>query len=397
MPRYIVSIEQESVTHRIGTLDIFEVRGREHYRFQYSEDWIGHPLRFSIDPSLPLALGVPYTSSCLWGAFQDISPDRWGRLLQRRAHGAYLSESSFMLGVSDTMRMGALRISTAEDPSNFLSPHTKIPKLVTIGELMEAIQNLENDKETPDDIKLLLQPGGSLGGARPKAIVEDEGSMWIAKFPSINDTERTALWEAMMLKLAGDLGIKTPGFKVIAITENKPVLLVKRFDRTLTGGRIPFMSAMTLLARHESSEHSGSYLEMVDTLLNVAANPVADARQLWRRMLFNVLTGNIDDHLRNHGFLHTGAGWVLAPAYDLNPTEVPFERRAHVLSFDGRTNVPNIKVCLSLAPYFRYEEKNAIEEFERIRSGVESWREVAKEVGLKAREISRMEKSFVRL
>jgi len=397
MARYIVSIALGSKTHEIGTLDIFEIRGGEHFRFQYSDAWIGHPLGFAIDPSLPLAPGVPYTSSCLWGAFQDISPDRWGRLLQKRAHGAYLSESSFMVGVSDTMRMGALRISTAEDPSNFLSSHTKIPKFVTINELMEAIRNVENDKETPDDIKLLLQSGGSLGGARPKAVVEDEGSMWIAKFPSRYDTERVALWEAMMLKLAGNLGIEIPAIKIIRLREDKPVLLVKRFDRSLTGGRIPFMSAMTLLGRHETSQNSGSYLEMVDALLSVAANPVADARQLWCRMVFNVLTGNIDDHLRNHGFLHTGAGWVLAPAYDLNPTDIPFERRTHVLSFDGRTNVPSINVCLSLAPYFRYEEKKANEELTRIRTEVENWRKIAKEIGIKPREISRMEKSFVML
>ena len=394
MARYIVSIDQEKITIEVGTLEVFEIRGGEHYRFQYSDEWIRNPFKFSIDPSLDLSIGVPYSSSRLWGAFQDISPDRWGRLLQKRAHGAYISESGFMLGVSDTMRMGALRISTAENPGEYLSSHRNIPKFVMIETLMDAIRNVENKIDTPEDIKTLLYPAGSLGGARPKAIVEDGGAMWIAKFPSSNDTERVALWESMMLKLAGSLGIQTPEQKLINITGNQPVLLVKRFDRTVTGERIPFMSAMTLLIRNETSENPGSYLEMVDALLKIAGNPVDDAKELWRRMVFNVLAGNIDDHLRNHGFLHTRTGWVLSPAYDLNPTDRPFERRNHVLSFDGRTNTPSLKVCLSLAPYFRYEEKEAKQELERIRTTVENWRKIAKETGLEAREIRRMEKGF---
>lgn len=148
MARYIVSIDQEKMTTEVGSLDIFEIRGGEHYRFQYSDAWIRNPLKFSIDPSLELSTGVPYSSSRLWGAFQDISPDRWGRLLQKRAHGAYISESGFMLGVSDTMRMGALRISTAEDPKDYLSSHKNIPKFVMIDTLFVSIHNVENNKET---------------------------------------------------------------------------------------------------------------------------------------------------------------------------------------------------------------------------------------------------------
>jgi serine/threonine-protein kinase HipA len=198
----------------------------------------------------------------------------------------------------------------------------------------------------------------------------------------------------MMLKLAGSLGIQTPEQKIMNVTGNKPILLVKRFDRTATGERIPFMSAMTLLIRNETSENPGSYLEMVDALVRIATNPVDDARELWRRMVLNVLAGNIDDHLRNHGFLHTRSGWVLSPAYDLNPTDQPFERRNHVLTFDGRTNAPSLKLCLSLAPYFRYEEREAIQELERIRTSVANWKKIAQETGLEAKEIRRMEKGF---
>lgn len=395
MPKYLVSMEMENVSHIVGILEIFETRGNEHYRFQYDDTWINHPLGFSIDPLLDLRRGVPFIEGQLWGTFKDISPDRWGRFLQQRASAEYISESGFMVGVSDTMRMGAMRISLADDPQNHLSSHTNIPKFVMLSELMEAIKRVEEDDETPEDIRILLKPGASLGGARPKAIMQDGGSMWIAKFPSQKDTRKVALWEALMLKMAGTVGIETPEYKVVSISRNSHVLLVKRFDRTATGGRIPFMSAMTLLGRHENSENQGSYLEIAETFMNVAANPSSDARQLWKRMVFNVLAGNTDDHLRNHGFLRTSSGWVLSPAYDLNPTDIPFEKRSHALSFDGRINIPSLETCLSLSHYFRYDiKKEAMNDLELILDGISSWKRMAKDVGLESGEISRMEKFF---
>ncbi|MCL5284532.1 MAG: type II toxin-antitoxin system HipA family toxin [Nitrospirae bacterium] len=393
MPDYFIGIEIEGKTIPVGTLAVFENRGKDFTRFQYDNAWIEHPLGFEIDPMLPLVKGFSFRDSRLPGAFQDISPDRWGRLLQERAKSGYISDIGPMIGVSDSMRLGAIRISLASDPENYLSPHANIPKFVMISELMEAIRRVEEDAETSEDLRMLLDPGASLGGARPKAIVQDGGAMWIAKFPSQGDSRRMALWEAMMLKMAGTVGIKTPEFKVIIISERSPVLLVRRFDRTEGGDRIHFMSAMTMLGRDEQSANLGSYIGIVDAMTVKSANPGEDAKQLWKRMVFNVLTGNTDDHLRNHGFLRTTKGWVLSPAYDLNPTRL--EKRAHALSFDGKTNVPDLELCLALAPYFRYgRDSEAKNDLERIRESVSGWKQMAKEIGLEAREITRMEKAF---
>jgi serine/threonine-protein kinase HipA len=393
MSKYLVSIEMDGETVPVGMLEVFENRGREFYRFGYADQWIDHPLGFSIDPMISFMKGVVVTENRLLGAFQDISPDRWGRLLQKRAKPGYTSEIGFMIGVSDSMRLGALRIISANTPENYLSTNADIPKFVMISELMESIQRVQSNLETPEDIRMLLHPGASLGGARPKAVVQDDGEMWIAKFPSQDDDRRVSLWEAMMLKMAGTVGIKIPEHKVIFISEGKPVLLVKRFDRTDTGERIPFMSAMTMLGRDEKSANPGSYLEMAETLITVAANPDEDVRQIWKRMVFNILSGNTDDHLRNHGFLRTPKGWVISPAYDLNPTRI--EKRTHALSFDGATDLPDLDLCLTLSPYFRYtSESDAKNDLNHIREGVSKWRDLAKDVGLDAREILRMEKAF---
>ena len=392
MSSYRISIEIGRKTHSVGMLDVFSNRGKEFYRFQYSDEWMKQPFSFEIDPMLPLKRNFPFQENRLFGVFQDVSPDRWGRIIQDRSCSGEKTPSGYMIGVSDYMRLGAIRISLSHNSEEYLSQHFDIPKSVMISELMEAIRRVEADRETSEDIRRLLCPGASLGGARPKAVVQEDGTMWIAKFPSQKDEHRVALWEYMMLKLAGSVGIETPDTKVLDLRGGNHVLLVKRFDRTSDGGRIPFMSAMTMLGRDEKTSDYGSYRELVDTLVTVSSKPTEDAKNLWKRMVFNALTGNTDDHLRNHGFLRTVSGWTLSPAYDLNPNS---GRQDHALSFDGFNSVPNMKLCLSLSPYFRYEsETEASHEWERICEGVSRWKDVAKGVGLESREIVRMEKSF---
>ena len=392
MVEYRIGIEIGRKTYSVGILEVFESRGREFYRFRYLDAWIDQLFAFEIDPLLPLKRGFPYSESRLWGVFKDISPDRWGRLLQERSSPGYTSDSRYMLGVSDSMRLGAIRISLSESPDEYLSRHSDVPKFVMIPELLDAIKRVESEQETSEDIRMLLRPGSSLGGARPKAVVQDGGSMWIAKFPSQNDTHRVALWEFLMLKLAGSVGIETPESKILEVSGRNYVLLVKRFDRTGEGGRIPFMSAMTMLGRDEDSRDHGSYRELVERLIMVSARPTEDARNLWKRMVFNALTGNTDDHLRNHGFLRTEKGWILSPAYDLNPGP---DKKTHALSFDGFTSLPSLKLLLFLSAYFRYEsEVEAKNELECISERVSRWKEIAKDIGLESREISRMEKSF---
>ena len=392
MSSYRISIEIGRETHLVGMLDVFNNRKKEFYRFQYSDEWINHPFSFEIDPMLPLKRNFPFQENRLFGVFQDISPDRWGRILQDRAYPGGRAPSEYMIGVSDYMRLGAIRISLSNNPKEYLSQHSDVPKFVMIPELSEAIRRVEADRETSDDIRKLLRPGASLGGARPKAVVQEDGTMWIAKFPSQNDEHRVGLWELMMLKLAESVGIETPDAKVLDLPGGNHVLLVKRFDRTADGGRIPFMSAMTMLGRDEKTRDYGSYRELAEMIVTVSSNPTKDAKNLWKRMVFNALTGNTDDHLRNHGFLRNISGWTLSPAYDLNPNSW---RQNHALSFDGFNSLPSMKLFRSLSPYFRYgSETEANNELERICEGVSRWKDMAKSVGLESREIVRMEKSF---
>jgi serine/threonine-protein kinase HipA len=336
---------------------------------------------------------MPYRSDELWGAFQDISPDRWGRLVQSRIQGRSLSESDFLLGVSDHMRMGALRLSEAGKPDVFLAAHEDVPKLVHLEEIENASRRLEGNRETAKDLAELLRPGSSLGGARPKAAVEDGGTLWIAKFCSLSDTERETSREAAMLDLAGQAGINRAEHRILNPTGNRPILLVRRFDR-VRSRRIPFMSAMTMLERNEKTSAGGSYLELADAVTRFSPQPGKDKHELWRRMLFNVLTGNTDDHLRNHAFLRAGEGWRLSPAYDLTPTNVPPERRTHALSFDGQTYRPSLELCMKLRPWFGVNGAKTEEIVSKLRDALKSWKSIAKRNGLKPAEIKRMSVSI---
>ncbi|MCW5597562.1 MAG: type II toxin-antitoxin system HipA family toxin [Nitrosomonas sp.] len=387
-----VSTDWQGQLHRIGRLEIHQSRGREHYRFIYDQSWVRHPGRFAIDPELPLMTDVPFMNSRLWGVFEDISPDRWGRLVQTRVTGHYLSDSDYMLGVSDFMRMGALRLSHESTPDQYEAAHTRIPKLIHIRKLETAIQHLERGQETDADLAVLAQPGSSLGGARPKAAIEDAGELWIAKFASQNDTDRIGLWEAVMLDLAQQAGIDAATFRTLSAGYDQPVLLVKRFDRNRSE-RIPYMSAMTMLGRTEDTKAGASYLEIADAISRESAQPEQDRLELWRRMVFNAMAGNIDDHLRNHGFLRTSQGWQLAPAFDLNPTPQPFAQRVHQLAFDHRSK-PSLDTCLQLAEYFCARKPVIDLTLRRIGESLGNWQSTAKRHQLRSDEIKRMAASF---
>jgi serine/threonine-protein kinase HipA len=386
-------MDEEGAFRPVGNLTVHSVRGKEYYEFRYALSWIDHEDAFAIDPSLPLASDSPYRSDALWGVFQDVSPDRWGRLVQTRIQGHSLTESDFLLGVSDYMRMGALRLSKAEKPDVFLAEHRDIPKLARLKEIESASRLLEAGKETAKDLAVLLQPGSSLGGARPKAAIEEDGALWIAKFGALRDTEREPLREATMLHLAGQAGIHRAEYRIFAPTGKSPILLVKRFDRT-HAGRVPFMSAMTLLERGEKTSDTASYLELADGVTRYSSRPKEDKEELWRRMLFNAMTGNTDDHLRNHAFLRQGGGWRLSPAYDLTPTDVSFSRRFHALSFDGRDSRPSLALCMKLRPYFGVDEAKTRAILNPLRLCLKNWKNTAKANGLNPSEVQRMSVSL---
>ncbi len=305
-----------------------------------------------------------------------------------------LFEVDYLLGVNNEARQGALRFSIEPFDGVFLKPkdESAIPPLLSLPQLLSATERFLEDEDSPDDLKLLLAPGSSLGGARPKASVRDQdGHLAIAKFPRKDDEIPIVLWEAVALTLAKTAKLKVPTWQLVMIL-GKPVLILKRFDRE-NGHRIPFLSAMSMLDARDHEPHS--YIEMVYALAQNGAVPEEDMAELWRRIVLTVLISNIDDHLRNHGFFYERyRGWRLSPAYDLNPT--PIESKARVLAtsihFDDPT--ASLETAMRVAPIFRLSKEKARGIVEEVRSSVRKWRQVASEVGLGKRELDRMASAF---
>ena len=331
----------------VGHLSVF---AETYMQFRYDDAWLKNDKAFAIDPELALSEQI-YENSQLWGCFADISPDRWGRLLQNRLAGRSLSDIEYMLGVSDYYRVGSLRLKTDEI---FQAPTNDIPKLVHINKLMRSSFNIEKDEYQRQDLSYLIEPSSSLGGARLKASVLDKNKLYIAKFPSINDEHSVILWEKTLLDLAQIAGIKVPNSRLIELYNGKKALLVERFDRDENGQRIPFMSAMTLLkARERQNADEKSY---VDFAKNLPFD--SDKQSLFKRMLFNALFGNTDDHLRNHALLfdRQSKEWHLSPAYDLNPNPLPYDRQRHALNFVDNINLPSIELCDDIKSHFAVDK-----------------------------------------
>jgi len=393
----------------IGRLWFHSRKGKESASFEYDKSWLAHPERFALEPALKLTEGVFHTGidQDIFGAIGDSAPDRWGRVLMRRAEvrrakseketTRTLSEADYLLGVSDELRQGALRFSEKID-GEFLSPKDKhsIPPLVDLPKLLAASDKFIDDKENSEDLKLLLAPGSSLGGARPKSSVLDKnGHLAIAKFPRKDDGFEVEKWEAVALTLAKNAGITTPSFSLETISK-KPVLIVKRFDR-IKKTRIPFLSAMSMLQARDNEQHS--YLEIADALAQYGAAPDEDMKQLWRRIVFNVLISNTDDHLRNHGFLYESQnknswGWRLSPAYDLNPTPTEIKPRILTTAIDFNNDSASLETALSVAANFRLNKNEANKIIGEVAKSTLKWREVAKNFELKKKEIDRMYSAF---
>lgn len=366
----------------VGTLSILD---RESYSFAYDKSWLDSADSFAIDPLLPLDSQTHYNKQ-LWGAFSDISPDRWGRLIQSRYAEKMLTESEFMLGVSDYFRTGALRLKVGDE---FVAHNTNIPKLLHLSQLQDSTLKVEKDKYSQDDLRLLLYPSSSLGGARPKASVEDKGKLYIAKFGSNNDLHSVILWEAVMLELAKRAKIRTTNFKIIKANQ-KPVLLVERFDRN-GDMRIPFMSAMSLLKVSEKQD--AEYKSYADIAKELDSN---NKVELFRRMLFNTLFGNTDDHLRNHALLYDKAtkSWHLSPAYDLNPAPYPYEKQHHALNFVECKNLPSLNLCREIAPEFNVSDKDFVNILRDCINAGTQWKNIALNFGIKANEINLFKQNF---
>ncbi len=399
-----ISLGGEDV--RVGKLWFHSRKGRESASFEYDKRWLEYPEKFALEPALKLTEGTFHIQAGLsvFGAIGDSAPDRWGRVLMRRAETIRaksdnktprtLLEVDYLLGVSDEVRQGALRFSTGPDETIFLAlkDQTAIPPLVKLPGLLSASERFIENNESAEDLKLLLAPGSSLGGARPKASVRDrDGSLAIAKFPRKDDEFNIVMWEAVALTLAKDAGINVPSWRLENIL-GKSVLIIKRFDR-LNGLRIPFLSAMGMLGAQDNEQHS--YLEMVYALARDGASPEKDMTELWRRIVFTIMISNTDDHLRNHGFIYKRyKGWRLSPAYDINPVSAEIKPRILTMAIDFEDTSASLDTAMAVAKDFRISKEKAIETVKDIVTAVKQWKKVADDFGLSKREIDRMTSAF---
>ncbi len=401
----LVYVDLMGVPIKVGQLWGRYRHGRESLSFEYDSAWLNHPERFSLDPALELVPGSFHASpdKPLFGAIDDSAPDRWGRLLMRRAERKkaelekrtprILKELDFLLLVDDEGRQGALRFKR-EEKGSFLTTYEKnsIPPLVSVGQLLYAANHVLQESETEEDLRLLLAPGSSLGGARPKASVKDkEGHLTIAKFPRKDDEMDIIAWEAVALTLANKAGIEVPKWRVEPFGHQR-ILLSQRFDR-LKNRRIPFLSAMSALSAKDNEMHS--YLEIADAIRRLSASPKEDLEALWRRIIFNVLISNVDDHLRNHAFLYTGlAGWRLSPAYDLNPMPTDIKPRVLSTAIDLIDPTASLDLAFDVATYFDLDQAQAKRIIKEVGIETALWREEAAKLKIKKREIDRMASSF---
>ena len=402
----IVSIEIDGEIVPVGYLWCHvRKNGKERASFEYHPNWLNHKDRFALEPALSLGKGSFHTEkhAPLFGSLGDSAPDRWGRILMKRAFAQTskekeepvrtLNEIDFLLGVCDFTRQGALRFHYKGEDS-FLASNDgrKIPPLVELPKLLNASNRFLDDNEDAEDLRLLLAPGSSLGGARPKAsVIDKEGHLCIAKFPRKDDTFHVVQWEAVALTLAGKAGLNIPEWSMETIGDTH-IMLLKRFDRN-GEQRIPFLSAMSML--NASDNEQRSYLEVAAALIEYGAEPNKDLEELWRRIVFGVLISNTDDHMRNHAFLYENqAGWRLSPVYDVNPTSLEDKPRILSTCIDYDDSTASLDLALSVIKEFRVTPKRAEEIIVEVAQAVAPWKEVAQSFGIKKNEIDRMSSAF---
>jgi serine/threonine-protein kinase HipA len=396
----------------LGTLTVMPARGKEIFSFAYDSAWLKSEQAQVLDPALRLFSGPQYPSSdkTNFGMFLDSAPDRWGRFLMDRREAQIareegrsrrtLRESDYLLGVYDAHRMGALRFRIdpegpfLDDNREFASPPWTSLRELEHASLEIERQGAEKDPNYRQWLRMLIAPGGSLGGARPKAgVVDTQGHLWIAKFPSRGDTRDQGAWELLVHRLASQAGIVVPEANAHTFNTARHTFLTRRFDRTMTRGRIHFASAMTLLDRSDGDDASTgtSYLELAELLMKQGAHPDRDMEQLWRRIVFFICVSNADDHLRNHGFLLEQDGWVLAPAYDMNPDPYADGLKLNISDVE---NAQDLNLALEVAEYFRVNSKRARTIVEEVVAVVKEWRPCVESLRISSDEIERMEPAF---
>ncbi len=393
---------------QVGVLSAHFAKAKKAFSFEYHKDWLDKGLYQNLDPDISFYSGPQYPSDKEnFGIFLDSMPDTWGKTLMKRREAQdararsekarTLYEIDYLLGVYDESRMGALRFKTDVD-GPFLDDDEQnpTPPWSSLGDLQKAVEQLESDiqnEETRQWLAILIAPGSSLGGARPKAnILGKDKSLWIAKFPSKSDTVDKAAWEFLAHKLAVNCGIDMAESKIEKISGPYHTFLTKRFDREKEE-RIHFASAMTMTGKNEETlkTQTASYLDIVDVIENYGTNVEANLHQLWRRIVFNIAISNTDDHLRNHGFILNEKGWELSPAYDLNPS---IEKDGLALNIDMDDNALNFELAKSVGEFFRLSEDEMGAILNEVVAVVKDWKAVAKELGIKKSEMELMSRAF---
>lgn len=387
------------------------VRGKEIFSFEYSSEWLKSKYAQIVDPDLLLYSGPQYLKNdkTNFGLFLDSSPDRWGRVLMKRREAAIarkekrrpenLYESDFLLGVFDEHRIGGLRFKLDEN-GPFLNSDTRfsVPPWTSLNELAQISQKVENEDAFDDPeylnwLNVLIAPGSSLGGARPKASVKDSaGNLWIAKFPSRYDEKDVGAWEMVVNELASECGINIAPVKIEKYSNRYSTFLSKRFDRK-QNVRHHFASALTLLGYTDGTDFSegASYLELEEFISVNGADVKRDLEELWKRIVFSICVTNTDDHLRNHGFILTEKGWRLSPAYDINPSETGTGLKLNISEND---NSLDFALALDVIEYFRLEKSKAENLIKKIKEVVSNWREIANKYKISKSEQEIMQRAF---
>jgi len=384
-----------------------QAKGKKAFSFEYNPNWLKSKEHYLLDPNIQFFSGPQFAQSDEnFGLFLDSMPDTWGRTLMKRRAAQEarkrkekpqkLYEVDYLLGVYDRTRMGGLRFKTEidgpfldDDQRKPTPPWSKIRKLQT------AAKNLEEDNNLAIEewLNVLIAPGSSLGGARPKAnIVDEKGELWIAKFPSKNDPLNKAAWEYLAYKLALNAGIKMAPSKLEKISGNHHTFFTKRFDREGTA-RIHFSSAMTMTGFNENilKTKTASYLDIAEFILTYGADVNTNLKQLWRRIVFNIAISNTDDHLRNHGFILTPEGWELSPAYDLNPS---IDKDHLSLNINEDDSSLELELAKEVGEYFRLTEREMDEIVQDIQKSVSQWKDTANQIGISRTEQELMKPAF---
>ena len=388
----------------VGTLS----HDRGQIRFHYNRDWLKNPRAFAVDPDLSLDEHPFFPKPELgnFGIFMDSSPDRWGQTLMKRREALQAKDENrtprtlygwdFLFGVQDLTRQGGLRFRIAGTEAFLDNDKLAAPPIATLRELEAVAYQLSNRRIDDLDalrkwLAVLVAPGASLGGARPKAnFTESDGTLWIGKFPARDDERDVGAWEYVVYLLSRQAGIDVPEAKLVRLNNDFHTFCTQRFDRVNSKRRF-YASAMTVLKKDQSE--GSSYLELAHFLRSQGdgINTATDLAQLFRRVAFNVAVGNRDDHLRNHGFVLESSGWRLAPAFDVNPN---IDKSDHVLNIDDIDNRPDLQTVLHTAAFYGLSADKAQQILGDVLTAVDQWPAVAQRVGISRADIELTASAF---